>query len=174
MVSTKYHVELDTGEPAWVVRAGVAQLPNGTRRLMPANSTTPIKPAVFDDAVADYQQIEHWATVRLGSVPPKAPAHVWREATGKACVLAAAERFGWHRAVPLLHAFGIRDLKAQGQLVEWALQLRNDQMPFVRRVAQTHGIGPVLAALELAGHDQMYLSLAEEHGVETVAGKAWR
>lgn len=173
MTACGYHVQTSRGEPAYVVRAGVLQMPDGTRRLMPAGCSY-IKPVHFDQKVDDWRLVEHWATVRLGTLPHNAPAIVWREAVGGATVLCAAERLGWFAARPMLAAFGITNLTTQGQLVEWALQLKATDMNVVRRIAKRYGIGPVLAALELAGHDDMYCTLAHEHGVECPAGRAWR
>ena len=173
MTSCGYHVKTPSGEPAYVVRAGVLQMADGSRMLMPPGCEF-IKPVHFDRVVNDWHLTEHWATVRLGGLPTDAPAAVWRESVGAVPVLAAAERLGWRAAQPMLAAFGITDLKAQGQLVEWALQLRGTQMCAVRRVARHHGIGPVLAALELAGHEAMYATLAQENGVECTSGLAWR
>ena len=173
MTSCGYHVQTPSGEPAYVLRAGVMQMTDGSRRLMPAGCAF-IKPIHFDREVQDWHLVEHWAMVRLGNLAPDAPAEVCREAVGGAPVLTAAERMGWHAAKPMLAAFGITDLKTQGQLVEWAFQLKGTQMDAVRRVARRYGIGPVLAALELAGHEAMYTTLIQEQGVECAGGRAWR
>lgn len=173
MVDCGYHVELPGGELAYVYRAGILQMVDGSRRPMPDGCRS-IKPVHFDRKVRDWHLIEHWATVRLASLLPDASVQAWREAVGAAPVLTAAERLGWVFATPLLQAFGIKSMKTQGQLVEWAFQLQGTHMQSVRRVAREHGIGPVLVALELAGHEAMYLTLANENGVECVAGRAWR
>ena len=65
MTACGYHVQTSRGEPAYVVRAGVLQMPDGTRRLMPAGCSY-IKPVHFDQKVDDWRLVEHWATVRLG------------------------------------------------------------------------------------------------------------
>ena len=173
MTSCGYHVKTADGKPAYVIRAGVLQMADGSRMLMPQGCRY-IKPVHFDRAVDDWHLVEHWTTVRLGSLPADAPAVVWRESVGASPVLTAAERLGWGVARPMLAAFGITNLKKQGQLVEWALQLRDAQMDSVRRVARQYGIGPVLSALELTCHDTMYAQLADENGVERTAGLAWR
>lgn len=159
-------------EAAFVVRAGVLQLADGSRRLV-SNDWKPCKAVVFDLQLADSRLAEHWAALRLSNLKD-ADITTLREAVGAVPVLVAADRVGWPHAAPLLQAFGITNLKQQGQLVEWAFALPHGQYDCARRVAAVYGLGPVLSALELADHMDLYRMLTFEHGVECCCGLAWR
>lgn len=157
---------------AVVARQGVLQMANGERQLL-CSCWLPAKPIAFDRQITDLGHRDEWALARLSRLSPNTPTQVWREALGAMPVLVACERLG-SKAQPLRNAFGIYDLHTQGQLVDWALQLRSTCYDDVRSAALQFGIGPVLAALELAGSMDMYAMLAKEHGVECSGGLAWR
>ena len=159
-------------EAAFVVRKGVLQLADGSRRLV-SDEWKPCKAVVFDRQLKDTRDIEHWAALRL-SLLKNVSTSTLREAVGAVPVLVAADRVGWPHAAQLLQAFGITNIKLQGQLVDWALRLSPGDYDCARQTALVCGIGPVLAALELTEHMNIYRHLAVEHGVECCCGLAWR
>lgn len=169
-------VEMPGGQLGYAMDASVVRLPDGTHRTV-RGLWKPAKAVEFDIRVVDSRWVEHWAVLRVAMLVTRAEpvsTEEWREAVGGAPVLVVAARLGWVAATPLLAAFGIVDLGMQYKLAEWAQQLPIDAMPEVRQVAGLAGVGPVLAALELAGYMSMYSQLADEEGVETCAGLAWR
>ena len=121
--------------------------------------------------------VESWACQRLATLRQRrspVSSHEWRTAVGGASVLSVAQRLGYEHARPMLRAFGIFDMSVQHAVMDWAMSLPLHAMSEVREMAARVGVGPVLAALELAGYMSMYSELAKHAGVETYRGLAWR
>jgi len=168
----KTFIALPGGRHGFVIEGRVVRLADGSCRVVDG-AWKPAKPVDFDIEVGDARAVQHLATMRLAQLAASethVPSSVWREAVGAAPVLVAYMSMKGASAAEMLAAFDITQPEAVP--VEWALGVPT--ITAAREKARSCGIGPVLAALEIADAMGTYATIAHEEGVETCRGLAWR
>ena len=169
-------LELPGKRYGYVDARGVANMASG-HYLKVFSGWLPARPVDFDTGIVDPHAVEHWATVRLRDLGERQGAvqnYEWRQAVGRAPMLAVAHRIGTKAAYQLLNAFGLYDTQVLEHLADWALRLPIGDFMAAQDMARAHGVAPVLATLELAGHMTMYTALAHLYRVPQRHGLVWR
>ena len=169
-------IELPGKRYGYVDARGVANMASG-HYLKVFSGWLPARPVDFDTDILDPRAVEHWATVRLRDLAERQGAvknYEWRQAVGRAPLLAVAHRIGMKTAVPLRRAFGLYDTRLLEYLADWALGLPMGDFMAAQDMARAHGVAPVLATLEVAGHMTLYTALAHLYRVPQRQGLVWR